>query len=145
MSNISRQNQFIFHIKSQCKKLHIVFRLSEAKAINGGEGEQRVLGVFIPPSNTAGKLRVAIKGRKRSTWILDLAHEYVHMLQWFRGDPLFENHFKGDVKYSVLENATEKEAIRLLRKWGIAVGPRQVRRSQRYIAKLRFNERNSSS
>ena len=137
--------RFLKHIRSQCRKLNVVFRLSNSIGINSGEGDARLFGIFIPPfEGKPGSLRVAIKDRPRSAWIVDLAHEYIHMMQWFRGDKLYESHFRGDVTYAKLEAATEKEAFVLLKAWGIAPGKRQIKRSKQYIAKLRVEERQSA-
>lgn len=137
--------RFLKHIRSQCRKLNVVFRLSNSIGINSGEGDARLFGIFIPPfEGKPGSLRVAIKDRPRSAWIVDLAHEYIHMMQWFRGDKLYESHFRGDVTYAKLEAATEKEAFVLLKAWGIAPGKRQIKRSKQYIAKLRVEERQTA-
>lgn len=137
--------RFLKHIRSQCRKLNVVFRLSNSIGINSGEGDARLFGIFIPPfEGKPGSLRVAIKDRPRSAWIVDLAHEYIHMMQWFRGDKLYESHFRGDVTYAKLEAATEKEAFMLLKAWGIAPGKRQIKRSKQYIAKLRVEERQTA-
>lgn len=144
MSNV-KIARFLKHIRSQCKKLNVVFRLSKSEGINSGDGENRLYGIFIPPfDGKSGSLRVAIKNRSRAAYIVDLAHEYVHMMQWFRGDKLYESHFRGDVTYAKLEAATEKEAFMLLKAWGIVPGKRQLKRSKQYIAKLRVEERQSA-
>lgn len=141
MSNRKQIPKFLRHVRSQCRKLNVVFRLSKSDGINSGDGEERLRGIFITPTTEKpGSLRVAIKNRRVSVWIVDVAHEYVHMMQWFRGDKLYENHFRGDVSYAKLEAATEKEAIMLLKAWGITVGIQQKKRSKQYIAKLRLEE-----
>lgn len=142
MSNRRQIPKFLAHVRSQCRKLNVVFRLSKSEGINSGDGEERLLGIFIHPiAEKPGSLRVAVKNRRMSSWIVDVAHEYVHMMQWFRGDKLYESHFRGDVSYSKLEAATEKEALILLKAWGIGVGVHQQKRSKRYIAKLRVEEK----
>jgi hypothetical protein len=147
MSNDKKIARFLSHIRSQCKKLQVDFRLSNAEGINSGDGDARLLGIFVPPTwydgvvAFNGSLRVAIKNRRKSAWIVDVAHEYVHMMQWFRGDPIYKSHFKGDVSYAKLEAATEKEALILLEAWDIPVGSHQKKRSKRYVAKLRLEER----
>ena len=146
MSSDKQISHFLRHVRSQCLKLQIDFRLSNSIGINSGDGDARLLGIFVPYTPykgftvLRGKMRVAIKNRPRSAWIIDVAHEYVHMLQWFRDDPIYEDHFRGDVSYAKLEAATEREALRLLSEWGIVVGVRQINRSKNYIAKLRLDE-----
>jgi len=145
MSNAKRISFFLRHVRSQCRKLNVVFRLSKSEGINSGDATQRLAGIFIhPTTDKPGSLRVAVKNRRMSSWIVDVAHEYVHMMQWFRGDALYEDHFRGDVSYAKLEAATEKEAILLLNAWGIGVGVHQQKRSKRYIAKLRCEEKQSA-
>ena len=145
MSNAKRSPFFLRHVRSQCRKLNVVFRLSKSEGINSGDATQRLAGIFIhPTTDKPGSLRVAVKNRRMSSWIVDVAHEYVHMMQWFRGDALYEDHFRGDVSYAKLEAATEKEAILLLNAWGIGVGVHQQKRSKRYIAKLRCEEKQSA-
>ena len=144
MSNAKQIPIFLRHVRSQCRKLNVKFRLSKSEGINSGDGEERLRGIFITPTTIKhGSLRVAIKNRRVSEWIVDVAHEYVHMMQWFRGDALYEDHFRGDVSYAKLEAATEKEALLLLKAWGIEVGSHQLKRSKRYIAKLRIEEKQS--
>lgn len=141
MSDAKNIARFLKHIRSQCRKLDVVFRLSKSEGINSGDGEERLRGIFVcPTAKNYGSLRVAIKNRRVSEWIVDVAHEYVHMMQWFRGDKLYEDHFRGDVSYAKLEAATEKEALVLLKAWGIVPGKRQIKRSKQYIAKLRLEE-----
>ena len=144
MSNAKQIPKFLRHVRSQCRKLNVKFRLSNSDGINSGDGEHRLAGIFVhPTSENAGSLRVAVKNRRVSSWIVDVAHEYIHMMQWFRGDALYEDHFRGDVSYAKLEAATEKEALLLLKTWGIEVGTQQLKRSKRYIAKLRIEEKQS--
>ena len=144
MSNAKQISEFLRHVRSQCRKLNVKFRLSKSDGINSGDGEARLRGIFITPTtNKSGSLRVAVNNRRVSEWIVDVAHEYVHMMQWFRGDALYEDHFRGDVSYAKLEAATEKEALLLLKAWGIQVGTHQIKRSKRYIAKLRIEEKQS--
>ena len=146
MSNDKQIAQFLRHVRSQCRKLQINFRLSNSIGINSGDGDSRLAGIFVPHVHMDGivvyngRMRIATKNRRQSAWIIDVAHEYVHMLQWFRDDPIYENHFRGDVSYAKLEAATEREALRLLSEWGIVVGVHQINRSKNYIAKLRLDE-----
>ena len=141
MSDAKNIARFLKHIRSQCRKLDVIFRLSKSEGINSGDGDERLRGIFISPTTeNYGSLRVAVKNRRVSEWIVDVAHEYVHMMQWFRGDKLYEDHFRGDVSYAKLEEATEKEALVLLKAWGIVPGKRQIKRSKQYIAKLRLEE-----
>lgn len=148
MTNNQRIDDFLAFVKSQCNKLNITFRLSNSLGINNGDGSPRGAGIFIAPikvdgTMADGHLRVAVKNRRKSDWIVDVAHEYVHLLQWFRDDELFEDYQTGAISYAKLEAKTEKEAISLLKSWGIQVGPQAVQRSKRYIAKLRLEEKNN--
>lgn len=148
MTNDQRIDEFLAFVKSQCNKLNITFRLSNSNGINNGDGSPRGAGIFIAPIKidgimADGSLRVAIKNRRKSEWIVDVAHEYVHLLQWFREDELFENYQNGEISYAKLEAKTESEALSLLKSWGIRVGPQTVKRSKRYIAKLRIEEKNN--
>jgi hypothetical protein len=150
MTNNQRIDHFLDFVKSQCKKLNVTFRLSHSEGVNNGDGTSRGLGIFIAPLSfdglsADGSLRVAIKNRKKTEWIVDVAHEYVHMMQWFRDDPLFEDYQAGSITYAKLEAATEKEAIRILKEWGIHIGPHAISRSKRYIAKLRLEERKQTA
>ena len=150
MSQVVKVTEFLQYVKEQCTKLQVDFRLSDSLSVNVCDSDNpspRAIGVFVTPTYESnrliirGKLRVAIKGRSRSSWIIDLAHEYVHMLQWFRDDPIFSGHFRGEIAYHKLEESTEHEAIRLLKRWGITISNRQLRRSQQYIAKQRENDK----
>jgi len=84
-----------------------------------------------------GIIRVATKCQK-TQWIHTLAHEYCHMLQWFRDDPLFTGEPE-DNDYQ-LEFQTELEALALMSKYKLPLSMAQRWKDSRsYLARLAKN------
>ena len=83
---------------------------------------------------TRGIIRVATKCAKPQ-WIHTLAHEYCHMLQWFRDDPLYlTDPIQGLYQ---LELQTELEALALMGKCNLPLSmSRRWKDSQSYLKKL---------
>ena len=83
---------------------------------------------------TRGIIRVATKCAKPQ-WIHTLAHEYCHMLQWFRDDPLYNlDPIQGLYQ---LELQTELEALALMGKSNLPLSmSRRWKDSQSYLKKL---------
>jgi len=92
-----------------------------------------VEGYFLEPCKLPGELVVA---RKCEDFILCLAHEYTHMMQWFHEDPIYNCK---DSEYYKLEKTTERDALKLLKEWKI--NPKRVRtaakRSSSYLKWLK--------
>ena len=74
-------------------------------------------------------MKVAVKNIEPKEWIYTLAHEYAHFLQWFNNDPIYKTK-----SYEKLEIETEKQAIKILRRFKIPMNFTLLKRqSKRYI------------
>jgi catalase len=87
---------------------------------------------------------VGTGNRKPINILQNIAHEYVHFIQWREGDNAWITG-DGDLiegsSYVELEKRTERDAIALLRDWGIPANYNAMRmRSKAYIAHLRRTE-----
>ena len=84
--------------------------------------------------STRGIIRIATKCAKPQ-WIHTLAHEYCHMLQWFRDDPLYlTDPIQGLYQ---LELQTELEALALMGKCKLPLSmAMRWKDSQSYLRKL---------
>ena len=127
---------FIMHIKHQCKILDVDFQLTNFHSVYCGDGSSQ--GYFEAPSTyNKGMLKVGTGFRDMSDWVLTLAHEYAHMLQWFNRDPIFENFQKDSKYYAELEIKTEREALKLLKKFNIKITKKLKNNSNNYIKKIK--------
>jgi len=141
--NIER---FINHVKHQCDLLDVEFKLTKGYAVYTGEGNS-CFGFFSPPNekhkgllpneNHKGLLKVAIGKKTREEWILTLAHEYAHMLQWFNQDKIYEDFHDNEDVYFDLEIQTEKEALKILTGFDIKITDSLKRKSDKYIRQIR--------
>jgi len=123
---MKNQDKFIRFVRRKCKQLGVQFTIGKGRTVLFmGEGSD---GFFTPPDKWGpGELKVA---RKCENFILTVAHEYVHMLQWFFEDPIYTD---GD--YYKLEKKTEKDAQKLLKDWNIPARDREraARMSKKYL------------
>jgi len=135
----ARVQEFLQTVRSQCRKCNVKFVLAPSEFVGGRADGEQLLGFFWEPSlhrRQSGELRVATRNIPVSEWIVTLAHEYSHFLQWFRDDPLYNC-----ASYLELETATEREAFEILRRFkspnefGVA-----RRKSKAYIAKVKREE-----
>lgn len=132
--NIER---FINHVKHQCDLLDVEFKLTKGYSVYTGEGNS-CFGFFSPPNEKhKGLLKVAIGKKTREEWILTLAHEYAHMLQWFNQDKIYEDFHDNEDAYFDLEIQTEKEALKILTGFDIKITDSLKRKSDKYIRQIR--------
>lgn len=135
----ARVQEFLSTVRSQCRKCNVKFVLAEAETV-GGRGKNSLWGFFQEPSlhrRVPGELRIAIKNIPVSDWIVTLAHEYAHFLQWFRDDPIYNCD-----SYLEMEIATEREAFEILKQFQIPINYETAKRkSKKYIAKVRRYEK----
>lgn len=137
----ARVQAFIATVRSQCRKCNVKFVLADAHEV-GGRGKNSLWGFFQEPSvragdhRSAGMLKIATREIPVSEWIVTLAHEYAHFLQWFRDDPVYESD-----SYLELEIATEREAFEILNRFGIPINyDAAKRKSKKYLAKVKREE-----
>lgn len=141
----ARVQVFLATVRSQCRKCNVLFVLADAHEV-GGRGKNSLWGFFQEPTVRAGHLRershtgmlkIATKDIPVSEWIVTLAHEYAHFLQWFRDDPIYQTD-----SYLELEIATEQEAFQILNRFGIPINYEAAKRkSKKYIARVRREEK----
>ena len=140
----ARVQALLATVRSQCRKCNVQFVLADAHEV-GGRGKNSLWGFFQEPTvrgdlrnrKNAGMLKIATKDIPVSEWIVTLAHEYAHFLQWFRDDPVYESD-----SYLELEIATEREAFEILKRFDIPINYEAAKRkSQKYIAKIKHEEK----
>lgn len=132
--NIER---FINHVKHQCNLLDVELKLTKGYSVYTGEGNS-CFGFFSPPNQLhKGILKVATGDKSREEWILTLAHEYAHMLQWFNRDKVYEDFNKNDNVYFDLEIQTEKEALKILSSFDIKITTSLKNKANNYISQIR--------
>ena len=144
----ARVQAFLATVRSQCRKCNVQFVLADAHEV-GGRGKNSLWGFFQEPTvrtgdhrnrQNAGMLKIATRDIPVSEWIVTLAHEYAHFLQWFRDDPIYESD-----SYLELEIATEREAFQILKRFGIPINYEAAKRkSKKYITKVRKEEKEES-
>jgi hypothetical protein len=92
-----------------------------------------IVGFFEEPTeHENGKLRVAA-GRPLPVVLHILCHEFVHFLQWHEGRSIYT-----EKNYAKLEEKTEREAIRMMKKFSLPIDLNVRKRvADRYIQRLR--------
>ena len=127
---------FLKTVKDQCRRCRVKLIFAESNTV-GEKGFGGLYGYFLNPSKAKGEIKIAVKDIEPKEWIYTLAHEYAHFLQWFNNDPIFNSK-----NYLKLEIETEKQAIKILRKFKIPLNFTLIKKqSKRYINGLYdFNE-----
>lgn len=138
--NIRNKNaqKFIDKVDREASRLSVNLFFGRGKTIIAGAERTRSDGVFIPPDDDhAGTLGVAT-GVPSADWLHTLAHEYTHMLQWFREHPAYIEWDAHDTpeNYYKLEVITEKQACRLIEKYDLPCGD-HLTRTHKYLKTLR--------
>ena len=140
----ARVQEFLSLVRSQCRKCNVKFVLADAEFVGGKSKREQMLGFFWEPSlhrRAPGELRVATKNIPVSEWIVTLAHEYAHFLQWFRDDPVYNCD-----SYVEMEIATEREAFEILKQFRIPINYEAAKRkSKKYIAKIKRYEKEENT
>ncbi len=129
---MSKEDDFLSFVRRKCAQLNVNFRIGKGRTVLTPDREPSD-GYFVEPDkNSPGELAVA---RKCDNFLLTLAHEYTHMLQWFREDPILH----GD--YYLLEKKTERDALKILQDFGINKKKRIAaqRKSKDYLKWLKEN------
>jgi hypothetical protein len=145
LSNSSPEaKDFLKFIREELHNNKVKLAFSRTRKVRFSHGVYTA-GYFLEPTPRKwGILRVGTGNRKPINILQNIAHEYVHFIQWREGDNAWT---KGDgdliegSSYVELEKRTEKDAIALLRDWGIPANYNAMRmRSKAYIAHLRRTE-----
>lgn len=138
--NVRNKNAkaFICKVDRESSRLSVNLLFGSGKTIISTPDRGRSEGHFVPPDeDDAGYIAIATGG-KSEQWLHTLAHEYTHMLQWFRDHPLWvEWQEKGtEISYYKLEEYTERQACRLIEKHGLPCGD-HMSRADKYLRDLR--------
>jgi len=112
-------NQFIEKIVREASKNGVTVTLTKSKNVYYLDGAPpRVCnGIFVPPhrhSAKGGRIRVAAGDGPLAEIILSLAHEFIHMRQYFNKEKIYYTD-----SYYKLERNTEKRAISFMKKNGL--------------------------
>lgn len=116
-------------IRNRCKKLNIQLQLRNGRTCLTPEGES-CEGYFLEPTSNSSGLLVVATNRPTDQWQYTLCHEYVHVLQWWRDDPILRE------DYMTLEKATEREAMKIAKEFGLNV-TKCREESRNYMAYLK--------
>ncbi len=123
------RNPMIQTIRKRCIKLNVQLKLGKGLTCLTPDGD-RCEGYFIEPTRTLPGVLAVATGRPTNAWQYTLCHEYAHMLQWWRDDPILRE------DYLTLERATEKEALKIANEFGLKI-EKCRQESRNYIAYLR--------
>ena len=125
--------EFLDTVRTHCQKCNVRLFITPNKRVNA-EGE-RCDGYFSPPIHAhwmKGSIRVATGNKRTYQWLLTLVHEYVHMKQWMRDDPIFLH-----ADYLLMEESTEDEVSRVCREFRLPIPAKYIRYERiRYLKKL---------
>ena len=127
---------FIEIIRNQCRRCKVSLILANSSSL-GKQGGGDLLGFFQQPGRGRGMIKVATRNIPIEDWILTLAHEYAHFLQWFNNDPIYN---LSDKQYIELEIETEKQTSKLLKRFRIPLSQDYFNlKSKMYIQRLKKN------
>lgn len=130
-----RVRDFLKTIRSHGKKCNVSLVITKGRQVNGGGC--RCQGYFLEPDHsdgTPGVIKVATGGKRTAEWLLTLAHEYAHFLQWMQDHPIYN---EKKVAYYDLEVETEKHALHLMKQHKLPIPRRRlVKESKKYIKRL---------
>ena len=125
--------RFLDTVRKHCQKCNVQLYITHNKRVNA-EGE-RCDGYFEPPIHALwvrGTIRVATGNKRTYQWLLTLVHEYVHMKQWMRDDPIFLH-----ADYLLMEESTEAEVSRVCREFRLPIPAKYISYERtRYLKKL---------
>ena len=107
---------FIMKITIDAAARGITVTITDSKNVYAGDGTQVCCGIFIPPLHGRGRrgkgqIRVAAGGQSLAEAVLSLAHEYIHMRQYFNKEKIYYTH-----DYLKLETNTEKRALTFMKR-----------------------------
>lgn len=129
---------FINKVDREAQRLSVNLLFSMGKNIIAGSDRGRSDGMFIPPDDDNVGTLVVATGGGSAEWLHTLAHEYTHMIQWFREHPAYVAWDGKDTPllYYKLEVITEKQACKLIEKYNLPCGD-HLTRSSKYLQDLR--------
>lgn len=133
---------FIHMVDRKAQRLSVQLLFSPQQSVMSIDNREGTDGYFADPVDDAPGYIVIPVGNEQAVWLHTLAHEYVHMCQWFRDDPVWERwrKYASQANYIRLEEATEAEACKVIAEWQLPCGD-AARRSRAYLRRLRKEAR----
>ena len=130
-------NSFIEMVDRESSRFSVQLLFGSGNTIIASDDRTQTDGYFnAPAGDESGIIAVAI-GQPRSKWLHTLAHEYSHLWQWFRDDPVYTTWIKksNDENYLALEEHTETQACELIEKYKLPCGDHR-KRAGKYLIRL---------
>ena len=131
---------FIMKITIDAAARGITVTITDSKNVYAGDGTQVCCGIFIPPLHGRGRrgkgqIRVAAGGQSLAEAVLSLAHEYIHMRQYFNKEKIYYTH-----DYLKLETNTEKRALTFMKRNSLPTRlmNQAIKSSSVYLNDLKF-------
>lgn len=130
MSNVQ---EFIKHVKSECRVHGIKFRLKPTKTVSTSDNIKCV--GYCEPDD----LKELIVAKKNQNWLMTLVHEYAHLTQWIDQCKEWKDTYKIDnvddwlngkevpniekalAKTRDMELDNEKRTVKLIKKWNLPI------------------------
>ncbi|MGA0866728.1 MAG: hypothetical protein ACO3QV_05365 [Candidatus Nanopelagicaceae bacterium] len=131
-------NRFIDKVDREAQRLSVQLLFSRQKDVMALDNREATDGYFSEPFEDQPGMLVIATGRGEEEWLHTLAHEYVHMWQWFNEDPVWMKwrHYQCESNYYRMEEATEEEACRVIERYDLPCGDFK-RRSTLYLRRLK--------
>jgi hypothetical protein len=143
MSNVQ---EFIKHVKSECRAHGIKFRLKPTKTVSTPENI-RCVGYCEPDD-----LKELFVARKDQNWLMTLVHEYAHLTQWIDQCKEWKDTYKIDnvdewlngkevpnIERALaitrdMELDNEKRSVKLIKKWNLPIDVKTyTRKANAYV------------
>lgn len=128
-------NMFIDRIQNEADRRGVKVTVTKSKNVS-----RSCQGIFIPPKrgySAGGAIRVAAGGVTLAEFLLSLAHEFIHMRQYFNKESIYYS-----FSYYKLERNTEKRAISFMKRNGVPqyLVKEAERLSKRYLKEIAESE-----
>jgi hypothetical protein len=125
-------------VDREASRFSVQLLFGSGKTVIASDDKTRTDGYFNAPEGDESGVIAIATGQPRSKWLHTLSHEYAHMWQWFRDDPVYTNWIKksNDVNYLALEEYTECQACDIIDKYKLPCGDHR-KRMAKYLSSLR--------
>lgn len=131
-------NRFIEKVDREAQRLSVQLLFSRRNDVMASDNRESTDGYFTEPYNDEPGMIVIATGRGQEEWLHTLAHEYVHMWQWFNEDEVWMKWqaYQSSGNYYRMEEATEAAACELIERFKLPCGDHR-RRAQLYLRRLK--------
>jgi len=138
LSESPEANRFIAKVDREAQRLSVQLLFSLKNDVMALDTREATDGYFTPPEDDSPGFLVVPIGKQEQEWLHTLAHEYVHMCQWFRDDDVWVKwrSYNCDSNYYRLEEATEHEACEIIMKYKLPCGD-APKRAASYLRRLK--------